>query len=150
MNEERLRLKASDDEDLEVFSGLLQDAPMPLSEVTHLADDSCFAALFRRYLYEQVHDHSSADQLQEIDCALVFEGVRSAAAWDIGGLGGRGSVELMTIVSEAIPGGVSITLVFHGGGHIRLEAEALSGRLVDIGEPTRASRRPRHSPLFDF
>ena len=125
MNEERLRLKATDDEDLEVFSGLLQDAPMPLSEVTHLAEDTCFAALFRRYLYEHVQDHASAEELQEIDCALVFEGVRSAEAWDIGGLGGRGSVELMTIVSEAIPGGVSITLVFHGGGHIRGQARQL-------------------------
>lgn len=150
MNEERLRLKATDDEDLEVFSGLLQDAPMPLSEVTHLAEDTCFAALFRRYLYEQVQDQASAEELQEIDCALVFEGVRSAEAWDIGGLGGNGFVELMTIVSEAIPGGVSITLVFHGGGHIRLEADAVNGRLVDIGEPTRATRRPRHSPLFDY
>ncbi len=150
MNEERLRLKATDDEDLEVFSGLLQDAPMPLSEVTHLAEDACFAALFRRYLYEHVQDQDSAEQLQEIDCALVFEGVRTAEAWDIGGLGGRGSVELMTIVSEPIPGGVSITLVFHGGGHIRLEADAIAGRLVDIGEPTKAARRPRHSPLFDY
>ena len=51
---------------------------------------------------------------------------------------------------EAIPGGVSITLVFHGGGHIRLEADAITGRLVDIGEPTKATRRPRHSPLFDY
>ena len=150
MNEERLRLKATDDEDLEVFSGLLQDAPMPLTEVTHLAEDSCFAALFRRYLYENVHDEGSAQALQEIDCALVFEGVTAAEAWDIGGLGGRGTVERMTIVSEAIPGGVSITLVFHGGGHIRLEAEAIQGRLVDIGEPVKATRRPRHSPLFDF
>ena len=149
MNEERLRLKASDDEDLEVFAGLLQDAPMPLTEVTHMADERCFAALFRRYLYENLNENSSAEDLQEIDCALVFEGVTSAQAWDIGGLGGRGSVELMTIVSEEIPGGVSVTLVFHGGGHIRLETGAIQGRLVDIGEPTKAARRPRHSPLFD-
>ena len=115
-----------------------------------MAEDQCFAALFRRYLYEHVHDGDSAENLQEIDCALVFEGVTSAEAWDIGGLGGRGAVELMTIVSEEVAGGVSITLVFHGGGHIRLESPSIRGRLVDIGEPTKASRRPRHSPLFDF
>lgn len=151
MKDERLRLKATDDEDLEVLAGVLQDAPMPLAEVTHLADEKRFAALFHRYLYEHVHEATSPEDLRQVDCALVFEGVVAAEAWDIGGLGGAGTVELMTIVSEdKAPTGVSITLVFHGGGHIRLEAEGVHGRLADIGEPRRAERRPRHSPLFDL
>lgn len=150
MNDERLRLKATDDEDLEVFAGVLQDAPMPLAEVTHLAEEKRFAALFHRYLYEHLQSAASADDLRQADCALVFEGVTAAEAWDIGGLGGRGTVELMTIVSEETAAGVSITLVFHGGGHIRLEAESVHGRLADIGEPRKAERRPRHSPLYDL
>jgi len=150
MKGEGLRLKATDDEDLEVFAAVLQDAPMPLAEVTHLGEERRFAALLRRYRYEKAHDAADGVELEQVDCALVFEGVAAAEAWDIGGLGGRGSVELMTIVSEDIAGGgVQITLVFHGGGHISLEAEAVHGRLADIGEPQRAERRPRHAPLFD-
>ena len=149
MAKERLRLKATDDEDLEVFAAVLQDAPMPLAEVTHLVEEKRFGALFRRYRYENGQEQS-AEEMQQVECALVFEGVLAAEAWDIGGLGGHGAVELMTIVSEEIAGGgVQITLVFHGGGHIRLEAEDVKGRLADIGEPCRAERRPRHAPLFD-
>jgi hypothetical protein len=40
-------------------------------------------------------------------------------------------------------------LVFHGGGHIRLEASTIEGRLADIGEPRRSTRVPRHTPSFD-
>ncbi len=146
-----LKIKATDDEDLEVFAAVLQDAPMPLAEVTFLEEERRFAALFHRYLYENVQETTGGDDLQQIDCALVLDGVSSAQAWDIGGLGGRGQVELMTIVSEDIQGGgVSITLVFHGGGHIRLDADAVQGRLADMGEPTKATRRPRHSPLYDL
>lgn len=150
MKDERLRLKATDDEDLEVFAGVLQDAVMPLAEVTHLPDEKRFAALFHRYVYEQAQGIASGEDLRQVDSALVFEGVVSAEAWDIGGLGGEGAVELMTIVSEETSSGASITLVFHGGGHIRLEAESVHGRVADIGEPRKADRRPRHSPLHDL
>jgi hypothetical protein len=145
MTGEPLKLKATDDEDLEVFATVLQDAPMPLAEVTFLEDEERFAALFHRYLYERAGD----GEPMQVDCALVFDKVKAAEAWDIGGLGGQGAVELMTIVSEETATGAAIVLVFHGGGHIRLDAESVQGRLADIGEPQQAERRPRRSPLFD-
>ncbi len=151
MDERGLKLKAADDDDLEVFATVLQDAPMPLSEVTHLRDERRFAALFRRFCYEREHDRMTARDLMQVDCALVFDRVSNAAAWDVGGLGGNGLAELLTIVSENRAGrGVSVTLVFHGGGHIRLEADRVEGRLADIGEPRAADRRPRHAPKSDM
>ena len=128
MDSSVLKLKASDDDDLEVFSAVLQDAPMPLSEVTFLGEERRFAALFRRFCYEQEHDAMTGHNLLQVECALVFDGVSSATAWDLGGLGGGGMAELMTIVSEAkTEGGISITLCFHGGGHIRIEADSIVG-----------------------
>jgi len=162
MQKQVLKLKATDDDDLEVFSTVLQDAPMPLSEVTYLEDECRFAALFQRFCYEQEHNQMTGhDLLQEhnqmtghdllqVHCALVFEKVSSATAWDLGGLGGDGVAELTTIVSEdRAGGGVAITLVFHGGGHIRVEADCVEGRLADISEPEAADRRPRHTPMYD-
>jgi len=145
-----LKLKANDDDDLEVFATVLQDAPMPLSEVTFLEDEKRFAALFRRFCYEQAHDAMTGHDLRQVDCALVFDDVSSARAWDLGGLGGGGLAELMTIVSEEQEGGngILITIVFHGGGHIRIETGAIAGRLADIGEPQPADRRPRHEPVY--
>jgi hypothetical protein len=145
-----LKLKATDDDDLEVFSTVLQDAPMPLSEVTFLKEERRFAALFRRFCYEQVEDAVTGSGLMQVECALVFDEVANASAWDLGGLGGDGLAELMTIVSDSSgESGVTITLVFHGGGHIRVEAEKVAGRLADLGDAQPADRRPRHTPLFE-
>ncbi|MBC6441382.1 MAG: DUF2948 family protein [Rhodospirillales bacterium] len=145
-----LRLRATDDDDLEVFSTVLQDAPMPLSDVTHLGDERRFAALFHRFCYERENIGKTAHDLLQVDCALVFEHVSSAAALDLGGLGGPGTAELMTIVSEDMSsGGVAVTLVFHGGGQIRIEADRIEARLADIGDPQAADRHPRHSPVPD-
>ena len=149
MKEDVLKIKADDDEDLEVFATMLQDAPMPLAEVTYLEDEKRFAALFHRFCYEHEHDPTWKDGMCQVDCALVFEKVDNAEAWDIGGLGGEGTVELMTIVSDAEEGDrIAITLVFHGGGHIRLEAAAIEGRLHDIGTPQHTKRMPRHTPVI--
>ncbi len=145
-----LKLKATDDDDLEVLSTVLQDAPMPLSEVTFLKEEKRFAALFRRFCYEQVEDAVTDSGLMQVECALVFDDVANASAWDLGGLGGDGLAELMTIVSDKTPdNGVTITLVFHGGGHIKVDAARVAGRLADIGEAQTADRRPRHTPLLD-
>jgi len=145
-----LKLKAADDEDLEVFATMLQDAPMPLAEVTYLEPEKRFAALFHRFCYEQEHDPSWKNGMCQVECVLVFENIVNAEAWDIGGLGGEGTVELMTIVSDTEgEGRTAITLVFHGGGHIRLDATRIEGWLVDVGTPHRSTRVPRHTPFFD-
>ena len=139
-----LRLKAVDDDDLEVFAAVLQDAPMPLAEVAFLERERRFAALLRRFCYER---EGEGGGLMQVDCALVFDHVAEASAWELGGLGGGGEAPLLTVVSEEkAAGGVSIALVFRGGGLIRLEAVRLAGRLSDIGRPRPAEGRPRHRP----
>ncbi len=136
-----LRLKAVDDDDLEVFATVLQSARMPLGEVTWLANEQRFAALFRRFCYEE----TGSDMLQ-VDCVLVLERVSDTEVWDLEGLGGEGVAELMTIVSEGSrDGGSSISLVFRSGGLIRLDASAIEGRLADIGKPGPAVDEPRYA-----
>ena len=142
-----LRLKAADDDDLEVFAAVLQDAPMPLAEVAFLEEERRFAALLRRFCYERERGgRPGGGNLMQVECALVFDHVAEASAWELGGLGGAGEAVLLTVVSEDKAAGVSIALVFHGGGLIRLEAERLAGRLADIGQPRPARERPRHRP----
>ena len=136
-----LRLKAVDDDDLEVFATVLQSARMPLGEVTWLATEQRFAAIFRRFCYER----TGQDMLQ-VDCVLVLERVSGTEVWDLDGLGGEGVAELMTIVSEnSSSGGSSISLVFRCGGLIRLDASTIEGRLADIGKPVPAKDEPRYA-----
>ena len=136
-----LRLKAVDDDDLEVFATVLQSARMPLAEVTWVEEDHRFAALFRRFCYEL----PGGDGMQ-VDCALVLDRVARVDAWDLDGLGGDGDAELMTIVSEGHRETAGcISLVFRSGGLIRLETDAIEGRLADIGQPATATDTPRYA-----
>ena len=136
-----LRLKAVDDDDLEVFATVLQSARMPLAEVTWVEADHRFAALFRRFCYEL-----PGGEAMQVDCALVLDRVARVDAWDLDGLGGDGDAELMTIVSEGHRETAGcISLVFRNGGLIRLETEAIEGRLADIGQPAEARDTPRYA-----
>lgn len=136
-----LRLKAVDDDDLEVFATVLQSARMPLSEVTWVEKDHRFAALFRRFCYEL-----PGGEGMQVDCALVLDRVARVDAWDLDGLGGDGDAELMTIVSEGHRETAgSVSLVFRNGGLIRLETDAIEGRLADIGQPAAATDTPRYA-----
>ncbi len=136
-----LRLRAVDDDDLEVFATVLHSARMPLAEVAWLGEERRFAALFRRFCYERADGAT-----QQVECALVLERVRSTEVGDLEGLGGAGEAELMTIVSRTgRQGGSSITLIFCCGGFIRLDAEAIEGRLADTGTPGPARDVPRYA-----
>ncbi len=136
-----LRLKAVDDDDLEVFATVLQSARMPLAEVTFVEDDRRFAALFRRFCYEL----PGGEGLQ-VNCALVLDHVARVDTWDLDGIGGDGDAELMTIVSDGLrETGVAVSLVFRKGGLIRLESDAIEGRLADIGEAATARDTPRYA-----
>ncbi len=136
-----LRLKAVDDDDLEVFATVLQSAHMPLSEVTWVEEDHRFAALFRRFCYEL-----PGGEGMQVDCALILDRVARVDTWDLDGLGGEGDAELMTIVSEGHREAVgSVSLVFRNGGLIRLETDAIEGRLADIGQPAAATKTPRYT-----
>ncbi len=138
-----LRLKAVDDDDLEVFATVLQSARMPLAEVTWVEEDQRFAALFRRFCYEL-----PGGEGMQVDCALVLDRVARVETWDLEGLGGDGDAELMTIVSDGRrETGVSVSLVFRKGGLIRLETDAIEGRLADIGQPAAARDTPRYTAM---
>ncbi len=135
-----LRLKAVDDDDLEVLATVLQSARMPLAEVTWVEEERRFAALFRRFCYEL-----PGGEGMQVDCVLVLDRVATVDTWDLDDLGGDGDAELMTIVSESRREKAgSISLVFRNGGLIRLEADAIEGRLADIGRPAAATDTPRY------
>ena len=52
----------------------------------------------------------------------------------------------MTIVSEGHRETAgSVSLVFRNGGLIRLETDAIEGRLADIGQPAAATDTPRYA-----
>lgn len=140
---EPLRLAAHDREDLAVVSALLQDAVATLGDLAYLVPQRRFAAVFNRFRWED----KSKGAGHRIRTAVNF---RSILAVQTSGLTLNAKeqvVELLAIhTQDNDSGGARITMIFAGGGSIRLEAECVDCEINDISYPWRASARPTHSP----
>jgi len=135
-----LKLRAVDADDLAVISSVLQDAVVPIGEVDFLADEARFVLVASRFRWEREGDPTADDVAERINCGVVFDTVRAARIRGID-LADRSQVlELLAV--EAGEG--CVTLIFSGGGAVRLEVDRLLCHLQDIGEPWPTPWRPAH------
>jgi hypothetical protein len=136
-----LRVRARDAADFEVLAACLQDALMKLSEMAFRPKERRFVAVFDRFMWEHCAPLTAARRPPfMVQAALRIEGVRATRSRGID-LKRKGRLlELLTIGFE--PGVIS--LVFAGGGVIRIEGEALACVVEDLAEPRAAHTAPRH------
>jgi hypothetical protein len=130
----KLRLRATDVEDLAVIAACLQDARVTVREMLFAPDEQRFAAAFTRYRREAQADWSSCDGLTECSSALVFDGI---AGVKYRGLDpGKPDRELSLLTIATAPGKeqlIHVDLVFEGDIHIQLRTDAIDCRLDDFG-----------------
>ena len=141
----RLRLAASDAEDLEILSARLQDAAGKLKNFTWLPKKRRFAAVLNRLQWE------SGGKTRA--CAgLHFDGVLKVQSSRVKLGAGEAVVSLLALRfepagakenEEADPGGV-IEIVLAGGGAIRLTVECIDAELADLTGPWAAIGLPDH------
>jgi hypothetical protein len=142
---EKLRLRAVDADDLSVIAACLQDALIPLSEMAYLADQRRFMAAFTRFQRERLADPSQCEGLTLSQSALVLDEVEAAKFRGLDSRFGAVRLELLTIVSEPGPDGLTyVTLVFAGDAAIQLHVRKLGATLEDFGEPWAATAAPSH------
>ncbi len=141
---ELLRLKAIDAEDLSVIAACLQDAVMPVGEMTYLPAERRFVAVIDRFTWERTGGEAGPG-LCRVRAGLRFERVDAARVNRIDPEDATRVLELLTLSAE---GANVISLVFAGGGAIRLEGEGMICLLEDLDEPRPAPRAPCH-PLSD-
>ncbi len=143
-----LRLVAQDAEDLKVISTLLQDAVLPVTEMTFDARRRRFALLLNRFRWE---DRAEAENLgrsyERVRSLLVVEDVRKVQT--TGFDRADGDLVLSLLSMEFVPGDDGtgrLTLTLAGDGAIALEVEALDLRLDDVTRPYRApsGKVPKH------
>ena len=135
-----LRLRAEVAADYDVLSACLQDALMPLSEMTYLANDNRFIAVFDRFTWEACAPGRDSRPKYIVQAALRFEGVAAARLQAVDQAARATLLELLTLVHEH--GGVQ--LIFAGGGALRLEGEYLVCYVEDLSEPRPAPVAPVH------
>ena len=144
---ELLKLIAMDDEDLKVISVQLQDAILRVEDMAYLPQERRFAAILNRFdwLSATGNGQSDAAGYRRRRSALRFERVTGAQFQNLALQEKSGTLELLAVNFEPgdLPGGY-ITLIFCGGGAIRLQVEVIEAELRDLGPIWKTRAKPEH------
>ena len=144
---ELLRLIAMDDEDLNVLSVQLQDAILRVEDMAYVPQERRFAAILNRFDWLSATGEGQAPEAayERCRCALRFERVTGAQYRNLALSDKSGALELLAVNFEPgdLPGGI-ITLIFCGGGEIRLHVEFIEAELRDLGPVWKTRAMPEH------
>ena len=136
----RLRLAASDAEDLDVLSARLQDAVFKLKDARWQPRQRRFAAVVNRLRWEE-------GGRTRVRAGLHFNGVLKVQSSMVKLGAGEAVVSILALRFTANgsedPGGV-IEVVLAGGGTIRLTVECIEAELADMTAPWAARATPDH------
>jgi hypothetical protein len=142
---EDLKLIALDPEDLRVLACHLQDAVIRVGDMAYLKKEMRFAAVANRFDWERAaQDPEGAYQRRR--SAVRFERVKAAQVQGVDLKQKDAVLELLTVAFEPgeEPSG-TLTLLFAGGGAIRLQVECIEAELRDLGAAWRTRRKPEHT-----
>jgi Protein of unknown function (DUF2948) len=150
-----LKLVALDTVDLTILASHLQDAVVRVRDMAFVPKSHRFALILNRFNWTQAAIAPGAPAptgkttrpFERRRCALRFEDVRKARITGFSQKDKKQVLSLMTIgfeqAREGEPDG-AITLLFAGGGAIRLEVECIEAELRDIGAGWRTGAKPDH------
>lgn len=142
-----LKLIALDEDDLKIISAHLQDAILRVDEMNFAPRDKRFAAVLRRFDWAGAEaKRPDTDEFERRQCALRFERVKRAQYKNFVKNGPEDAVlELLAIdfePQEEVAG--FVTLIFAGGGAIRLEVDCIEAELRDLGPVWKTKFKPEH------
>ena len=141
MTDTPLKLAATDPADIAVLSALLQDAVIPISEITFLQDEARFALVANRFRWEDAGDERVPGRIYErVRCGVTFDRVTAVRRQNLDQKRRGQVLELLAV--EAGDGYVD--LLFAGGATIRLDVERILCHAEDFGEPWPTQWRPEH------
>ncbi len=141
-----VKMRAEDTEDLAVIAACLQDAIACLGEMVYEPTAKRFALVVERFRWEDtaVPLKARATGLPAVKTGVHFETVSAVRLRGLDQRRRTDMLELLTVLSEPTNSGVAISLLFAGGGEVRLEAERISCRMMDLETPHPTKLRPRH------
>jgi hypothetical protein len=143
-----LRLIAQDAEDLMVISTLVQDAVLPVTEISFDPKRRRFALLLNRFRWEdRVEAEAVGRAYERVRSVLVVEDVRKVQSFGFDRAEKDLVLSLLSMEFAAGEDGTGrLTLTLAGDGAIALDVEALEVRLDDVTRPYRApsGKVPRH------
>jgi hypothetical protein len=142
---DELKLVAVDRDDIEVVSAHVQDALVRIGDILWQPHDHRFVMALNRFDWMTAVDAKHAAEYRRCRTALRFERVLSCKCRGIDPANKEARLNLLAVefAEHDAPAG-TMTLIFSGGGSIRLEVECLEAELADLGEVTTAAACPDH------
>ena len=140
----KLRLSASNLDDLTVISAVLQDATIKIGDMTYISESRRFACVTNRFYWEGIEGEEIRPP-KRVRSGFHFDGVLRAAYRNLPMDDPNHVLELLAInVEESETGTILATLVFSGFAALRLELECVDAFLEDLSQPWKAIRQPDH------
>lgn len=146
MRVDQIKFIVLDNEDLEVASAHLQDAVVKASDVLWRPQEKRVVVALNRFDWESAN--ADRPEFRRRRAALRFERVLSCKCKDLNPAGTDAVLNLLAVefTPTEAPSGV-VTLIFSGGGVLRLEVECLEAELADLGPTWNASCCPKHAEI---
>jgi hypothetical protein len=139
---QRLKLRATDADDLAIFSAILQDAVIPGDEMTYLPSERRFVLVANRFRWEESQDQDVPGRIYErVHSGLVIDAVRAVK---MRGIDPRAKERILSLLAIEQRDG-AIELTFSGGAAIRVEVDRILCHLEDVAEPYPTRLRPSHA-----
>ena len=137
-----LRLLAEDADDLQILAAAMQDAVVRVGDIRFDPHARTLTLAMNRFQWERQASGAAGFRVR---AALQFGGVMKVHSRNIRKGAADAVLALLTLgfAPGDPPGGV-ISLVFAGGGDLRLEVECVDAALSDIGTPWLARQAPAH------
>lgn len=144
-----LTLRAQDAADLQIISALVQDAILPVSEISYDATGRRLAMLLNRFRWEDADDARREKRPYErVRALMVISDVTRVLSDGIDRKDPDIILELLNLTWEAGEDGTGrLLLNFAGDGTVAVEAECLNLDLRDVTRPYIAPSRkmPHHT-----
>ncbi len=143
---DELKLVALDKDDIEVVSAHVQDAGVKVADIFWQPRDHRFVLALNRFDWMSAVD-GKAEKADYRRCrtALRFERVTACKCRNLDQSNKDALLNLLAVefTEGDAPAGV-VSLIFSGGGIIRLDVECLEAELADLGEVSPAPLCPDH------
>lgn len=143
----RLKLRAEDEDDLQVIGAMAQDAIVPLADMVYLQDEGRFVMVMNRFMWERAGETvPTEDEDAPAEAYFRVHGMLSvcnAQSVQVRSIDQQDRGQLLNVL--AVTGAPDhVCIEFAGGGTIRIQVSRIMCLLEDLSEPWPTRWRPGH------
>ena len=142
-----LKLAATDEKDMAILSGALQDAIVPIGDISFQPETNVFVFVANRFRWEVEARASAREPDERINAGVSFSNVVDVKrrCIDFAARGTFLNLLAMSCELDVDGDGPTVQLTFSGDTAIRLQTTGLLCHLEDFGEAWPTRWRPEHT-----